>query len=101
MLQTWNAFSLVERTKLIEMQWNLKISNHTLWQFYLQNNIRLRTGMAVYRQEMRRTAEIVEKRNVFAKLLASLVAANKPIIYVDETTFNTWMLKAKSWSKKD
>ena len=50
---------------------------------------------------MRRTAELVEKRGVFAKLLASLVFANKPLIYVDETTFNTWMLKKKSWSKKD
>jgi len=39
---------------------------------------------------MARTGELVEKRQVFAKLLATLIDANKPLIYVDETTFNTW-----------
>jgi hypothetical protein len=57
--------------------------------------------LSVYRQEMARTGELVEKRQVFAKLLATLVDANKPLIYVDETTFNTWQMKAKSWSKRD
>jgi hypothetical protein len=92
-LQTWNAYSLIERTKIIENLWGIQVSNNTLWKFYRQNNIKLRTGKAVYRAEMRRTAEIVNKRKIFAAILATLVHLGRPLIYVDETTFNTWQLK--------
>ena len=36
----------------------------------------------------------------FAVLLGNFIARDYPIIYVDETTFNSWSTKSKSWCLK-
>ena len=66
----------------------------------MANGLKYRTGQAVYRKEMSTSDQIKDQRLNFAKLIANLIAKGKPLIYTDETTFHTWMLKAKSWSKK-
>ena len=70
----------------------------TLFKFYKAHGIRYRNGKAIYRAEAAKSVTIKKRRNVFSKLLATLVATHKPIIYCDETTFNSWMMKAKSWA---
>ena len=37
-------------------------------------------------------------RHAYASLLANLIVQEKPLIYVDETTFRTDMVKTKSWA---
>lgn len=101
LLQLWSPYSIVERVKLLEAKFSVKISPDTLWRFYRDNDIKSRTGMAVYRQEISNTVELRRKRLVFAKLIANLIAEHKPIIYQDETTFHSWLLKAKSWANKE
>ena len=34
-------------------------------------------------------------------ILASIIATNKPLIYVDETSFQLQMIKSKSWSARE
>ena len=41
-----------------------------------------------------------QERYAFARLLAKLIQEKKPIIFMDETTVNTWQIKTKSWSSK-
>ena len=48
-----------------------------------------------------RSAEVKRLREVFAKLIANLIELRRPIIYADETTYNTWQRKAKSWSTRE
>ena len=88
----------MERVQLIEAEWGLRISNYLLWHFYRKHGIKFRTGKEVYRAETAQSALVRRRRLVFAKLLATLINRGKPIIYCDETTYNTWQLKAKSWS---
>lgn len=97
-LELWSPYSLLERAQLVRNTWELDISHQTLWLFYRQNNVKFKTGISVYRKERTRSAEIRGKRIVFAQLLANLIRQGSPIIYTDETTYTTWMLKAKSWS---
>ena len=80
----------MERVQLIEKQWHLKISHQTLHKFYRAHGIRYRNGKAVYRSEAAKSVTIMRRRQVFSKLLATLISTHKPIIYCDETTFNSW-----------
>lgn len=47
---------------------------------------------------MQRSNQIKLERQKFAKIIANLISRRKPLIYVDETTFNSWSIKDKSWS---
>ena len=79
----------------------IRIGRTTLYRFYKANGLRYRNGKAIYRAEATKDMTILRRRRVFSKLLATLVASHKPIIYCDETTFNSWMMKAKSWSYEE
>ena len=76
-LQAWNAYSLIERVKIMRERWGVSISENTLCYFYKQHGCTYRTGQAVYRTEMGRTRELKTKRAVFARLLAGLIQSNK------------------------
>lgn len=65
------------------------------------NGVKYRTGKAVYRSETQRSDEVLRNRKVFAKLIGNLIVLRRPLIYVDETTYNTWQMKAKSWSSSE
>ena len=39
-------------------------------------------------------------RKVFARLLANIVATDKPLIYMDESSFNSFMIQRRSWAVK-
>lgn len=98
LLELWAPYSIIERKQLLFNQWGLNISHQTLWEFYKHNDVKFSTGTAIYRKEKTRSAEIKGKRIAFAQLIANLMKQNKPVIFQDETTFTSWMLKAKSWS---
>ena len=45
--------------------------------------------------------DLEDRRQKYAVLLAELIMKGKKIVYMDETTFNTWLRKTHSWSYKD
>ena len=96
LLQVWAPLSLVDRVVLIKKHWGVSVSCQTLWQFYLQNGIRYKTGKAVYRTEVARSREMKSCRLVFSRLIANLIIKGSPMIYMDETTFNTWQFKSRN-----
>lgn len=69
--------------------------------FYKLNNVRYQSGKQCYKAAITRRPELEARRLQMAKVLAKLVTLNRPIIYVDETTFNTHCTPLpKSWSLK-
>jgi len=79
---------------------NYKPSHFLLWEFYRANGIAWKTGKAIYRKEKSLEKTLQKERFVFARILAKLIEEKVPLIYMDETTFNTWQMKTKSWSSK-
>ena len=44
--------------------------------------------------------ELETERIKFANLLATIISANKPVLYLDETTCNSGMQVKKTWSNR-
>jgi len=43
-----------------------------------------------------------EERFIYAKKLKELIDSNKPVIYADESSFNTWnRIISKTWAPKN
>ena len=53
----------------------------------------------VFTSFIKKRAVIDNQRIEFSKILSKILNANEPIIYVDETTFNTWTRRTKTWQK--
>ena len=99
-LQLWAPYSLVERALLVHKVTNYKPSHFLLWEFYRANDIAWKTGKAIYRKEKSLEKTLQKERLVFSRIIAKLIEEKVPLIYMDETTFNTWQMKTKSWSSK-
>lgn len=50
---------------------------------------------------MQNRIELDKSRMRFAAFMGNILRLNKPLIYMDETTFNTWQIKQQSWSHPD
>ena len=99
-LQCWAPFSLKERVLLLQNAFGILPSPNTLWEFYKERGIQWKTGKAIYRAESAMKPRLQQERYAFARLLAKLIEEKKHIIFMDETTVNTWQIKTKSWSSK-
>ena len=55
----------------------------------------------MYRSALQRRAGLERERTAYAQVLASVLARKKPVIYMDETTMNTFCRKNKSWGYGD
>ena len=97
LLQEWAALSLTQRTQVLLRSHNVKITRQTLSKFYRSHNIKLRAADQCYKNGL--ALKYVQQRMDFAVLLGRLIARDASIIYVDESTFHSWMNQSKSWSK--
>ena len=68
---------------------NVHIGVRTLAEFYLKHNIKPRASQMVYKTGL--AQKYTTARKLFALQLGNIIAAGEPIIYVDETTFHSWM----------
>ena len=78
---------------------NIRIAERTLAAFYLQHKIKPRASQMVYRNGLANKYEVARKP--FALRLGNIISTGKPIIYVDESTFHSWMYQQRSWSLPD
>ena len=53
----------------------------------------------VYSQALLDVNGLAQQRRDFARLLGELINDGVPIVYIDETTFNTWLRKTHSWQR--
>ena len=99
LLQAWAPYSLLQRVQIIEQTYHVSITQQMLGLFYRSRNVRHRNCNEVYRQGL--SNNYVEQRKDFAQLLGNIVAKQKPLIYMDESAFTTWMMQKSSWSLPD
>ena len=100
-MQKWCAYSILERTKLIEKKFHAKISQNVLLLFYKANKVKYRSLKMVYRQAFTNPAKIEKARRVFAVELTAHIMSGRRIFYMDESTACNWNGKARSWGYKD
>ena len=69
--------------------------------FYRQNNIQYQVGIVVYQKAMTDRVSLQAERCRFARMLANLIERrNDRILWVDETTFNAFTVRKRSWSRR-
>ena len=98
MLQLWAPYSLRQRVAILA-EMSIKIGVETLAKFYLAHNIKPRASQMVYKTGL--AHKYIAARKLFAIKLGNIIATGNPIVYVDETTFHSWMYQHKSWSLVD
>ena len=98
-LQSWAAFTIAERIELIRRVWGdrVKCCGWTLRRFYNANGIKFRTAKKNYMIAIARRPQLIPVRKEFAQLLGNIIEKELPLIYVDETTFNTQTCQRRSW----
>lgn len=100
-LQQWAAFSLNERVEIIRRVFRVQISKTSLLRFYSMNGITYTAGKQVYRAYLLRQPHLEMEQRQFALLLGNLIKKKVPLIYMDESSCNSFSVKHKSWSLKE
>ena len=99
-MNAWVAFSLTERAEIIQRHWGVKISRSSLRNLYIANGIFYRHSQQIYRAALKNQPRLDSERKEFAQMLATLIVQNKNIIYIDESSFHSWINSTKSWSRR-
>ena len=86
-LEAWMPFSCKERVELIDKMWDVKLTGKTLSRFYTENNVHYKTTKQVYRKAIENRSSLEKERKDFAVVLGNVLAQDKEIIYIDESSF--------------
>ena len=96
-LQKWAGMPLKWRVGQLLLEQNLSVSTFALLALYKAHGISYRATGYMHYNGLRITAR--EKRDYAIKLQA-IVNSESPLIYVDESSFNTWKRINKTWAPK-
>ena len=96
-LKAWMPFNLVERSRVVRTLWGFAISADQLRKYYVRHGVKYVTGKPTYHAEVVHKARLDAERVKFATFMGNILRLSKPLIYMDETTFNSWQLKPRSW----
>ena len=88
LLEHWSGYSIAERVEIIQEVWDVKISKSSLLKFYLHHKVGFLTAKVRYRYAQLNRPYLNARRKQFALTLGNLIASNRAICYMDETTFN-------------
>ena len=91
-------YSTAERVALIEKHWDTKLCSKTLQTFYKENNVKYIGNKRVYKSSLTKFTELEERRCEFAVQLADQIKSGRRVIYLDESSINNWVTKARSWA---
>lgn len=100
-LKAWMPFNLVERSRVVRTLWGFAISADQLRRFYKLHGVKYVTGKPTYHAEVVHRNRLDGERLKFATFMGNVLRLSKPLIYMDETTFNSWQLKPRSWQHPD
>ena len=97
-LRRWCNLSLQKRCHLIRRRFNFSICTATLLKFYRRKGIRWRVTRYSLFGEHSKPVQRCDERTVFASRLRDIIAADEPLIYFDECSFNAWLRSSHSWT---
>ena len=89
-LQELAGKGLRERAALLQQKFDFKVCIATLRKFFIANRVTFTKPQRIYRKAENLRTLLRYKRQVFAVQLCQVLSSGEDIIYVDETTFNTW-----------
>ena len=72
-----------------------------LYRFYIRNGVKWKKMTKQLHAESLEPNKKYIERMVFAFKLNKIISQNKPLIYMDETTFNLFMKQSKGWYYKE
>ena len=87
LLEMWMPFSCKERAELIVKMFGVKLTGKTLSRFYTHNNVHYKTCKQVYKRAIENRVTLEQERKEFAVVLGNVLAQDKEIIYLDESSF--------------
>jgi len=79
----------------------VKIHYTTLSNFYRRNKVTCRKPQYQYGRKEIMQLEIAKDQKLVAFQMAELIKKGKQVIYVDESTFNHWLVPRKTWIRRD
>ena len=79
----------------------MKLHYTTLSTFYRNNKITCRKPQYQYGRKETLQQEIIKDQKLVAFQMAELIKKGKQVIYVDESTFNHWLVPRKTWIRRD
>ena len=91
-LQTWAHMTIAERTSTLAAIKGVRISPTTLQRFYAHHKVKYRTAKTIYNGAAVHRASLETARMRFATFLGNMVQQKKAIVYMDETTFNSFSI---------
>ena len=97
-LEAWMPFSCKERVELIARMWDIRTTGKTLAKFYRENDIRFKSTKQAYKRAIENRDELEEERREFAVTLGNVLHQNRPIIYLDESSFINQAILPRSWA---
>ena len=100
LLQAWAPFSLRERCRIIERVFNVRVTHQMLQLFYKAHNTAYLSAKSMKQLEFDGDTSLDAERLGYAKLLASVIAHNLPVVYMDETTANSEFSVKKAWTRR-
>jgi hypothetical protein len=75
----------------VQELFNYPLKVHKLSNLYKEHNISFSKPKLVYFSALKNRDELEVQRKSYALAIKDLISDGKPIIYVDETTFHTWL----------
>ena len=76
----------------------VKVSAMTLRNFYKYHGIGFRNVQVVYRRSLEQEERLDPLRKECALAVTSLIMKGYPVIYLDESSFNSHLTQSKAWS---
>ena len=100
LLQKWACFTIRERILIIRRVYSFYMSPQTLTRFYWAHGVKYRAAKTVFKQALEMRKDLDIDRSLFVDIISTIIVKNQPLIYVDETTFNSQIMQTKSWATR-
>ena len=97
-LQQWSGLTLQQRVAKIMQDYGLQVSVQALFQFYKRHKVKFYASSTAYHAAFHK--KHVEQRKQFAVQLAQLMHEKVPIVYFNESGFNSWLRPTHTWGTK-
>lgn len=101
MLKKHQYFSLQRRCMFLKENYGCAVSPMHLLRAFKKLGLSYSRPQTVYLSYLKKRDQVQHERQQFARRLKELIDNNEPIIYLDESSFNTWHRASKVWQFGD
>lgn len=96
-LQQQAAYALRMRCRIFKLRFHLRIHPSTLRRYYINNGIKYKKVNYTKASKHKKAREIQEQCYRYAREVVELKSQKRAILYLDQTNFNPWNIRLKTW----